>query len=99
MPPVSRALEERFWEKVDRSGDCWIWTAGHGNHRYGMIRSGEKGSPYLLAHRVAWELSHGPIQAGLYVLHHCDTKSCVRPEHLFLGTTRDNSSDMVQKNR
>ncbi len=82
-----------FWDKVDQSGDCWIWTGYVGHDGYGQHgRSGK-------AHRLAWELTVGPIPDGLNVLHRCDTPVCVRPEHLFLGTSADNSIDMVRKGR
>ena len=77
------------------SGDCWPWT-GAANGRYGTVKSA--GRP-LLTHRVAWELTHGPIPAGIQVCHKCDNPICVRPTHLFLGTQRDNIADMDRKGR
>jgi hypothetical protein len=51
------------------------------------------------AHRIAWELVYGPIPSGLKCLHRCDNPSCVRPDHLFLGTVTDNAEDMIVKGR
>lgn len=90
---------ERFWPKVARQEGqgCWLWTASCRKDGYGQfhIRQGKM----VAAHRVAWELEHGPIPIGLSVLHQCDTPRCVRPSHLFLGTLADNMRDMVSKGR
>ncbi len=91
---------ERFWAKVDKSGDCWVWTGSRFSNGYGyvgVIRNGVKGS--ALAHRVAFELAYGTVPAGLMVCHRCDNRSCVRPLHLFLGTAKANAEDMVAKER
>lgn len=95
-----RPLEERFWEKVDRRGpdDCWLWTASL-SAGYGQIGLGGKDGGNGHAHRVAWELSRGPIPVGLNVLHRCDVPACCNPRHLFLGTLRDNTVDMYAKGR
>ena len=52
-----------------------------------------------MAHRVAWELAYGQVPNGLFVCHRCDNPPCVRPEHLFLGTARDNTQDAIAKGR
>lgn len=96
--PIRRPLEERFWEKVDKSGDCWVWTRSTNGSGYGQITMPRAGAP-MLAHRVSWLLHYGPIPAGLFVCHRCDNPPCIRPEHLFLGTNRDNSRDMGAKGR
>lgn len=96
---ISMPIDARFWSKVDKTGDCWVWTAGtrgRGSHRYGAIRINGKNRS---AHRVSWELTNGPIPGGLVVCHHCDNPPCVRPDHLFLGTVQDNALDRDRKGR
>ena len=93
---------ERFWAKVDTSGDCWLWLGAIGSSGYGgfTVRSGLRGNRVTFgAHRVAYEFAHGPIPEGVSVLHRCDVPACVRPDHLFLGTQRDNIIDMMRKGR
>lgn len=98
--PEPRPLERRFWPKVQKSDGCWLWVGGGDSATgYGRIRSGGRGAPQPLAHRVAWELTYGPIPDGLWVLHHCDTPRCVRPDHLFLGDAQANVDDAVAKRR
>jgi len=93
------SLAERFWPKVQKSDGCWIWL-GKTNKGYGVVivRS-HRVATYLGAHRVAWELAHGPIGDGLCVCHRCDNPQCVRPDHLFLGSNADNLADMRAKGR
>jgi hypothetical protein len=95
-------LAERFWAKVNKTDGCWEWTASRGPKGYGyFVRDGTRrpGRRSESAHRVSWEMAHGPIPEGLYVLHKCDNPPCVRPDHLFLGTKADNNRDMHQKGR
>lgn len=97
---VSRSLTERFWENVDKRGpdDCWEWMAGK-EFGYGYIRrEGHKGK-MARAHRVAWELTNGPIPKGMCVLHRYDNPGCCNPAHLWLGTLADNNADMAAKGR
>ena len=93
----STPLADRLWARVDRSGDgCWEWQGGKGTRGYGTLRM--NGVTYS-THRLAWELSHGAIPSGLHVLHECDNPACCRPDHLFLGTARDNIHDCLRKGR
>jgi hypothetical protein len=87
---------ERFWSKVEKTPGCWLWSAFKNGPGYGWFRVGQKPRQ---AHRVSWELHNGPIPDGLQVLHRCDVRSCVRPDHLFLGTQLDNIADMLAKGR
>ncbi len=95
-PPVPR--EERFWKHVHKTDSCWLWTASVNDKGYGQLFVGVGKSP-LRAHRVSWELHRGLIPIGLLVLHHCDNPPCVRPDHLFLGTYKDSTQDMISKGR
>lgn len=106
-----RPVVERFWEKVNKNGrhmphmetQCWEWTAGTRNG-YGNIKVG---SHMLTAHRVSWLIHNGSIPDlvapddyfGTCVLHKCDNRLCVRPDHLFLGTQLDNIQDRARKGR
>lgn len=95
--PRSRPLVERFWEKVEKTAGCWVWTGSRVFYGYGNI--GGPGNKNIRAHRLSWELHNGPIPNGLCVLHTCDNPGCVRPDHLFLGTQKQNAEDKAQKGR
>lgn len=92
---------ETFWSKVDTTGECWLWLAARiPPYGYGNFGGTQDGVRWVkLAHRHAYELAHGPIPEGMWVLHRCDNPPCVRPDHLFLGTHADNMRDMVAKGR
>lgn len=85
----------RFWTRVDKSGDCWVWQGAKNEHGYGAFYAGRR----YKTHRYAWEVENGPIPEGQNVLHKCDNPPCVRPDHLFLGSMKDNAQDMVRKGR
>lgn len=92
-------LAERFWSKVsvDVVSGCWNWTASGNQKGYGHISI--EGSRLTRAHHAAWLLAHFIIPDGMQVLHRCDNRRCVRPDHLFLGTHQDNMDDMIAKGR
>lgn len=99
VPRARKSLEERFWSKVAKGGGCWEWTRyREPDWGYGIFRA-VPGESMQKAHRVSWEIAHGPIPEGMQVCHRCDNPPCVRPDHLFLGTHLDNMRDRNAKGR
>ncbi len=96
-------FRERFWAKVrcfkTNKRDCWEWGAGKSGTGYGSFNWGTSKEGKIGAHRASWLISIGEIPMGMEVLHRCDNPGCVRPSHLFLGSTKDNSVDKVNKKR
>jgi len=92
---ADRTRADRFWAQVSKTDGCWVWNGGLNNSGYGTLTFNGQTE---LAHRAAWLLtSSEPITDC--VLHHCDNRRCVRPEHLFLGSRADNNADKMQKGR
>lgn len=86
-----------IWSRVEKTNGCWLWLGARmGRDGYGHMRV--KHSNRTI-HRLVWELTNGPIPEGKFILHKCDTRPCCRPDHLFIGTARDNVRDMVAKGR
>jgi hypothetical protein len=91
--------QERFWLNVRKGDDCWLWVGGKTISDYGKFRSHVGGVTYNMAHRYSYALHYGRNPKEFHVCHACDTPSCVRPDHLFLGTAADNVADKVSKGR
>lgn len=89
--------EERFWARVEKSTGCWLWTGAQQYYGYGELSVGK--NRHVRAHRYSYQLAYGPIPKGLVVCHRCDNPPCVRPDHLFLGTHRQNVLDKLGKRR
>lgn len=88
--------EQRFYSKINKTDTCWLWLGTKGKSGYGAFWLNTKP---VRAHRLSYVLKYGSFDQSLYVCHHCDNPSCVNPEHLFLGTNKDNMDDGYKKGR
>lgn len=96
---ISPETRRRFFASIDTASSeigCHLWTLGLSSRGYGNFSI--KNRTYS-AHRMAYHFAFGPIPCGLFVLHKCDNRKCVNPQHIFLGTHADNMRDMCQKER
>ena len=89
-------LEEIFWNQVLKGEGCWEWMGNLVTNGYGRVGCNNL---FYSTHRLSYELAYGPIPDGMLVCHKCDNRKCVRPNHLFLGTTQDNVDDKMRKGR
>lgn len=95
-------IDKRFMAKVNKcpSTGCWLWTGALTDRGYGVLTRGLCGKKRnYRAHRFSYEMHNGPIHEDLCVLHKCDVRNCVNPDHLFLGTYNDNVKDCIAKGR
>lgn len=97
--PEEKYLEisrNRLLNNVKNKNGCWVWCGYVAKHGYGVSSYRSKG---ILVHRLSWILFKGELNKDLFVCHHCDNPKCVNPEHLFLGTAKDNIIDSFNKKR
>lgn len=88
----------RVWDKFTIDDGCWEWVSAKNERGYGVMSWGR--SKMVKAHRLMWEMyNDSDIPGGMVVMHTCDNRGCVRPDHLELGYQRDNLADMASKGR
>ena len=90
---------KNFWKKVHKTESCWLWIGGKFDSGYGLYKVQ---SLTMRAHRVSWMVNVGPIPQGMCVCHDCpggDNPLCVRPDHLWIGTSPENTKDKMNKGR
>lgn len=95
FPKQVRDAEARFWVKVDKSGDCWNWTASMNNKGYGQFRLEGRSQQ---AHRCAFIFANGGIPEGLMIDHICHNRRCVNPAHLRAVTNKQNEENRAGAN-
>jgi hypothetical protein len=95
----AKPLAVRLEEKTLKTETCWLWNDGKSHAKYGNICDRLGPVRNVSVHRLAYELAYGPIPAEMNVLHKCDVRNCVNPEHLFLGSLADNNADCMAKGR
>lgn len=93
---ITKKDKDRFFSKVKKTNTCWLWTGGVFTQKYGRIKVNRID---FKAHRFSFLIHFGDIPKGMFVCHKCDIHECVNPNHLFLGTARENTQDMLKKGR
>lgn len=96
-PTIRAGIARRFWAKVQKTSTCWLWTAFRNAQGYGRLYAGGRTRP--ATHVALWLATGKWPPQGMLACHRCDNPSCVNPDHLFLGTARDNARDCLEKGR
>lgn len=99
MARLKRSLRDRFEDKIayEPTSGCWLWAGSLSHNGYPHLAT--EGDKPVRAHRLSYEMYRGPIPDGMMVMHHCDTRQCVNPDHLTVGVAADNTADMIRKQR
>ena len=95
-PPVTERIKYNFFQKVAKTCCCWIWYGGRHTSGYGSFRIGRR---TYHAHQASWIIHFDWPKNKLFVLHTCDNPLCVKPDHLYLGTAKDNARDAKERGR
>jgi hypothetical protein len=94
-----QTLEQRFWQKVEKTESCWIWTGYKMKSGFGQISLGKRGDGIEYAHRVAFTLFKEDIPSEWSVIQSCGNKACVNPEHLYAAESKTEHSKSDVKER
>ena len=103
---IKEQHKQIFWSKVEKTSGCWLWKGtkfhDHGYGAFGIREKTETGgyrTKVYYTHRFVFEITKGEIPKGMLIMHSCDNRLCVNPNHLSVGSWKDNSDDMIKKGR